>query len=161
MKPLEQKNYFCTPKSFRYKKDPRGITKDLRFIMIADFSMDVFYLHYKEFTFSKDVEHEYFSITKEGVITAKADYGWNGANKPAINNLQNRFASLPHDIICQAINLGLLEYKDRFTADKIFLALMQDRAKSMFEKFRSYYSYTAVSAMTIVKGIFNKPKLKR
>lgn len=151
-------NYPYNPASFKYT---RTNLKKWPYKFTADFSIDLFYLHGKRLKFSaSSVTHPYFSINLHGGMKIKAEYAWNGANKPAYKGGQNLFASAIHDVICQATNEGLLPYSDRYLGDKIYFYLMQDRAKSVFQKIRCYYSYAALISFTTVKGIFNKPKYR-
>ena len=62
------------------------------------------------------VNHPYFVINKDGVFANK-NYAWDGATY-AINTKNLIIPSLVHDILCQAISLGLLDRKYRPLADK-------------------------------------------
>lgn len=62
------------------------------------------------------VIHPYFVINKDGVY-ARRNYTWDGATY-AINTKNLIVPSLVHDILCQAISLGMLDRKYRAQADK-------------------------------------------
>jgi hypothetical protein len=54
------------------------------------------------------INEEDFGITMDGVVVAKKGYKWDGASGPAIQRKENRRASLIHDILAEAMRLGLL-----------------------------------------------------
>lgn len=52
--------------------------------------------------------HKYFEIRCDGWIIARDRYAWNGSDYVA-DTLESQSASLVHDIVCQAVQLGLLD----------------------------------------------------
>lgn len=56
------------------------------------------------------VIHKYFEIRRDGLFIARDRYAWNGSDYVA-DTLQSQSASLVHDIVCQAVQLGLLDRK--------------------------------------------------
>ena len=54
------------------------------------------------------IDHPFFEINPTGIVIAKAGYAWDGSTGAA-DTIDSQSASLLHDIICQAIQLGLLD----------------------------------------------------
>lgn len=140
-------HYYCDPTGFvytnDYSKNNVGFNYDCK--LVNTLTIDLYYLHKKRFRFTESNKHKYFEIDKSGMIKIKADYAWNRANFPAINDNQNLFASLIHDVICQAVEENGMAFENRKIGDEIFYCLMLDKAKNNFQKLRAWYSYQSVS----------------
>ena len=65
-----------------------------------------------------DIQHPFFSISIFGVVTAEYGYAWDGASGPTIDTKSSMRASLIHDILYQAMGLGLLDRSFREQADR-------------------------------------------
>lgn len=61
--------------------------------------------------YGEQFEHRYFSLGKDGTLTIRKSYAWNGADWPAIDTKSAMRPSLIHDALCQALRLGLLGMK--------------------------------------------------
>lgn len=66
------------------------------------------------------VDHERFTLYKDGSLFIQRHYSWDGGSGPAINNKAMLYASLPHDVLYQAMRLGLLPAECRADADFTF-----------------------------------------
>ena len=73
-----------------------------------------------------DFEHEYAS-SKDGILSVKRGYAWDGASGPIINTRDTLVASLVHDVLYQAMRLNLIKpSKDnRKIADKNFFEILK------------------------------------
>jgi len=91
------------------------------------------------------VIHPYFVINKDGVY-ARKNYTWDGATY-AINTKNLIVSSLVHDILCQAISLGLLDRKYRAQADKEYYLRCLDSGVS---KTRATIQYIAIRAYATI-----------
>lgn len=87
------------------------------------------------------VRHPLFSIQKNGMITIKAGYAWDGASGPAIDTRNFMRGSLVHDIGCQAVNEGLLPKHFRPKFDKLLRKICREDGMSWI---RAWYVYRAV-----------------
>ena len=61
-----------------------------------------------------------FIILKDGVLTLKRGYSWDGASGPAIDTKNNMRSSLVHDALCQLIWSGRIPESRQIDADKEF-----------------------------------------
>ncbi|MHC1697775.1 MAG: hypothetical protein AB9919_06905 [Geobacteraceae bacterium] len=87
------------------------------------------------------IETEYISLTRQGLLTIRKGYAWNGANKPAINNKTIRRGSLVHDALYQLIGCGLLAIEHRITADQLLrIVCLEDG----MIRIRAWWVYQAV-----------------
>jgi hypothetical protein len=58
--------------------------------------------------FGVDVDQSDFAISATGRITAKKGYMWDGCSGPTIERKQNHRAGLYHDILAEAMRMGLI-----------------------------------------------------
>ena len=80
-----------------------------------------------ELTFKiPDIEHEYDS-SKDGILSVKKGYAWDGASGPIINTRDTLVASLVHDVLYQAMRLNLIKSskENRKIADKNFFEILK------------------------------------
>ena len=73
-----------------------------------------------------DFEHEYAS-SKDGILSVKRGYVWDGASGPIINTRDTLVASLVHDVLYQAMRLNLIKSskENRKIADKNFFEILK------------------------------------
>ena len=73
-----------------------------------------------------DFEHEYAS-SKDGILSVKRGYAWDGASGPIINTRDTLVASLVHDVLYQAMRLNLIKSskENRQIADKNFFEILK------------------------------------
>ena len=73
------------------------------------------------------VEHEYFHLSIAGTLTIREGYAWDGASGGCPDNDYTLTPSLIHDILYQAMRLGLLPQETRRAADQVFYTMCRDR----------------------------------
>ena len=73
-----------------------------------------------------DFEHPYAS-SKDGILSVKRGYAWDGASGPIINTRDTLVASLVHDVLYQAMRLNLIKSskENRQIADKNFFEILK------------------------------------
>ena len=73
-----------------------------------------------------DVVHPYAS-SKDGILSVKKGYAWDGASGPIINTRDTLVASLVHDVLYQAMRLNLIKSskENRMIADKNFFEILK------------------------------------
>ena len=73
-----------------------------------------------------DFEHPYAS-SKDGILSIKRGYAWDGASGPIINTRDTLVASLVHDVLYQAMRLNLIKSskENRKIADKNFFEILK------------------------------------
>ena len=69
------------------------------------------------------INHMYFSVDLDGLLTIKIGYAWDGASGPAINTANSKRGSLVHDVLYQMMRLELILLEYKKTADQILEAL--------------------------------------
>ena len=62
------------------------------------------------------IEHEFFALTQEGLLTIKAGYAWDGASGPTIDTKSSMRAALVHDCFCQLLRNRDLDYDSQAAA---------------------------------------------
>lgn len=87
------------------------------------------------------VQHEYFSITPEGLIFVRAGYAWDGASSIAVDTPGTIYASLFHDVGYQAIRLGLIADAWRLELDRMYERLCIEGGVN---RIRAKYHYLAL-----------------
>ena len=111
--------------------------------------------------------HEFFTCLN-GELKALPHYAWDGPSGPTFDTPTNMRASLFHDILCQAIEEGLLDKKYRKYADELLRThMLEDQMehaltmKNKFKRelylrwgrFRANGYYQAVRAYSRLKGM--------
>ena len=92
---------------------------------------------------------DWVSLDKDGVLTIKANYCWDGASGPAVDTKSNIRGSLIHDALYQLIRLNKLDKVYRASADKEYYnACREDgmniaRAWMHFRILRRFAAYAA------------------
>lgn len=86
------------------------------------------------------VDTPYISLSKNGLLTVKAGYAWDGATG-AIDTETFMRGSLVHDALYQLIYEGYLTWSDRKEADKTLYKVCREDGMS---RFRAQYVYLAV-----------------
>ena len=73
-----------------------------------------------------DFEHQYASL-KDGILSVKRGYAWDGASGPIINTQDTLVASLVHDVLYQAMRLNLIKSSEenKRIADKNFFEILK------------------------------------
>lgn len=68
------------------------------------------------------ISHEFFTIGATGIVVVHAGYAWDGSTGAA-DTRSSMAASLLHDCLCQAVQLGLLDPKWKPEADMEYFRL--------------------------------------
>lgn len=69
----------------------------------------------------KPIKHEFFTLAKNGKLTVKGKYSWDGASGPTIDSKSSMRPSLVHDVFCQMMRSKLLDYdKWQDTVNQLF-----------------------------------------
>ena len=73
-----------------------------------------------------DFVHPYASL-KDGILSVKRGYAWDGASGPIINTRDTLVASLVHNVLYQAMRLNLIKSskENRMIADKNFFEILK------------------------------------
>ena len=111
-----------------------------------------FYVHGYRFIVGRDfgvytgirghqAAHHYFALNRRGYLWVKAGYAWDGASGPTIDDESTLRASLVHDVLYQALRLGLLPADLRLRADQLFYRMLREDGMS---RMRATYWYWGV-----------------
>lgn len=74
----------------------------------------------------EDVQHPFFILSKDGVLTIKEKYSWDGMSFYP-DDKTTYLASLYHDCLYQIIRIKLLDYKYKSNADRLmYRTLLRD-----------------------------------
>jgi hypothetical protein len=84
---------------------------------------------------------DYISLTKDGLLTIKDGYAWDGCSGPTWDDKTNMRAGLVHDALYQLMRLGLLPLECRPIADKLFYDMCLEDG---MWKFRAKYYHEGV-----------------
>lgn len=73
-----------------------------------------------------DFVHPYASL-KDGILSVKRGYAWDGASGPVINTRDTLVASLVHDVLYQAMRLNLIKSSEenKKITDKNFFEILK------------------------------------
>ena len=83
-----------------------------------------------------EYEDQYVKITKDGVITGKKGFAWDGCSSIAIDDETNMVPGLLHDIKYYLMRIGAVPQSWRYVADKE----LQDGCRQRgMGKFRAWY----------------------
>ena len=93
-------------------------------------------------------EEKLFTI-RNGCITVKAGYSWDGPSGPTHDDETNIRASLFHDIWYQALNEGLIprNFWTRRAGDKMFLRILKEDGMSLFRRTGYFYAVRGFGAL--------------
>jgi len=87
------------------------------------------------------IEHPFFRILPSGLVIAKAGYAWDGSTGAA-DTRESQSASLLHDVICQAVQIGLLDKQWKPAGDREYYRLC---VKNGMWRIRAAMRYLAIS----------------
>lgn len=93
------------------------------------------------------VKHEYFTITKTGIVTVKVGYVWDGATG-GLDTKDFMRGSLIHDVLCQAVAEKLLHKAYRPKADKLLYKMLLEDG---MPKWRALYVYNFIKLYVWIK----------
>lgn len=98
-----------------------------------------------------DFWHEFFECS-HNVLSVSTCYNFDGPSGPTIDGPTNMLPSLFHDVLCEAIKLGLLDKKYRKYVDQLF---RQHLLKAGMKPWRVWAYYQGVRLWSRFKGIKN------
>ena len=94
--------------------------------------------------FPKEDKHTYYiDLSKEGLLTIRESYAWDGPSGPTIDTKSFLRGSLVHDALYQLIRMGRLEKSDRKQADKELYKICRKSGMSIV---RAWYVYGMLRA---------------
>ena len=91
---------------------------------------------------AEDIIHEWFVLTRIGVLLVKRGYAWDGASGPTFDTKSSMRPSLVHDVFCQMMRCDLLNYYVWRTPVNRFF--MQQCIEDGMWKARAWLWYQAV-----------------
>ncbi|EGQ8445234.1 TPA: DUF1353 domain-containing protein [Vibrio alginolyticus] len=100
---------------------------------------------------SQAYDSPFLSLSKQGVLTIKKGYAWDGASGPALDTKNIMKASLVHDALYQLMREEVLPQSARKHADTLLRETCLEKGMSSF---RAAYIYYGVR---IVGGFFSRP----
>jgi hypothetical protein len=77
-----------------------------------------------------EIDNQYYHISRDGWLTAKALYSWDGASGTTLDDKENMVPALHHDIIYQAIRRSELPLSVKKFADDMLKEEMIERGAS-------------------------------
>ena len=102
----------------------------------------------------------YFNLTKEGILTIKLGYKWDGVSGPTWDSDNTMIGGLVHDCLYQCIRCEFLAESAKEVVDDTFYDILISCGMS---KFRAGYYYRAVDvfgASSCIAGDTKSPKFK-
>ena len=87
------------------------------------------------------IDSPFLSLTKNGLLSIKTGYAWDGPSGPAFHTKSFMRGSLVHDALYQLMREGDLPISDRAAADQMLKTICLE--DGMF-KFRAWYVHLAV-----------------
>ena len=107
-----------------------------------------------------DFVHPYAS-SKDGILSVKRGYAWDGASGPIINTRDTLVASLVHDVLYQAMRLNLIKSskENRQIADKNFFEILKMNGVNSIRRKVWYFAVRLFGKKSTIK-IQDNDKIK-
>ena len=107
-----------------------------------------------------DFVHTYASL-KDGILSVKRGYAWDGASGPIINTRDTLVASLVHDVLYQAMRLNLIKSskENRTIADKNFFEILKMNGVNSIRRKVWYFAVRLFGKKSTIK-IQDNDKIK-
>ena len=107
-----------------------------------------------------DFVHPYASL-KDGILSVKRGYAWDGASGPIINTRDTLVASLVHDVLYQAMRLNLIKpsKENRKIADKNFFEILKMNCVNSIRRKVWYFAVRLFGKKSTIK-IQDNDKIK-
>lgn len=107
-----------------------------------------------------DFVHPYASL-KDGILSIKRGYAWDGASGPIINTRDTLVASLVHDVLYQAMRLNLIKSckENRQIADKNFFEILKMNGVNSIRRKVWYFAVRLFGKKSTIK-IQDNDKIK-
>ena len=108
-----------------------------------------------------DFVHPYASL-KDGILSVKRGYAWDGASGPIINTRDTLVASLVHDVLYQAMRLNLIKpsKENRKIADKNFFEILKMNGVNSIRRKVWYFAVRLFGKKSTIK-IQDNDKIKK
>lgn len=87
------------------------------------------------------VDTKFLILNREGSLTIKSGYAWDGCSGPVLQTDDTVRASLAHDALYQIMRLGFLPIECRALADKVFHRMLLEDGMTAI---RAWYLYAGV-----------------
>jgi len=71
-----------------------------------------------------EADVDFLKLTKDGKLTTKAGYAWDGPSGPTWDTLDSMRGSLVHDALCQLMRLGVIPGSYREYTDNLFKQIL-------------------------------------
>lgn len=107
-----------------------------------------------------DFVHPYASL-KDGILSVKRGYAWDGASGPVINTRDTLVASLVHDVLYQAMRLNLIKSSEenKKIADKNFFEILKMHGVNSIRS-KVWYFAVKLFGKKSTKSIQDNDKIK-
>ncbi len=79
-----------------------------------------------DFTPDDLIKWRWITLSRGGLLTINAGYGWDGTSGPVVDRSTNMRASLCHDALYQLMRQGELDHGDWRKADREFAKLLKE-----------------------------------
>ena len=89
----------------------------------------------------KDIKTRHIHLTKDGMLTLKKGFPWEGVSGPMIDTPNTFLGGAVHDACYRLLRRGLIPQSQRKVADKIMYRLFRLEGMS---RIRSYIAYRGV-----------------
>jgi len=90
---------------------------------------------------AEDIETDFILLSRDGFLTGKVGYAWDGPSGPTWDTPNFMRGSLVHDKLYQLMRLGLILQSYRGLADRLLREICLEDGMS---KIRAWYVYRAV-----------------
>jgi hypothetical protein len=106
--------------------------RKIKYQMLGDFSIQT------SITAWVDVDLEFLSMTRAGVLTVKKGWGWDGASGPARDSMTFMIGSCIHDALYWLIRNKYLQRKVRKDADRLLRMICRSEGMNKFRAAKVY-----------------------
>jgi len=121
--------------------------KDIKYLLAETVSFQT------DFRPVKNMHWRWLDLSRDGVLTISAGYGWDGPSGPVVDRKSNMRASLAHDSLYQLMRQGELPHSDWRKADKEFAKLLKEDGAW------SITIWADMKGLAIAGGSAAKPKI--
>ena len=94
----------------------------------------------------QNIDHEWVTLTTDGVITIKNGYAWDGPSGPTFDTNDFMRGSLIHDALYQLMREGLLPQEYRAEADQVLYNICREDGMSQFIAEVAYLAVRAAAS---------------
>ena len=105
-----------------------------------------------------EANHPFIKLDKEGNLTVKKSYAWDGASGPTIDTRNAMRASLVHDVLYQLLRLELITQDQVKPADQLFRKMLVEDGMSAFRAWYWYRGLRLANGKAAKPGTQKPPK---